>query len=82
MKNKKWNGEVWEGVYSSFEEASTDEAGPGFSGKIYRERSLVAANKCLDALRSNKPIPNFHKQRTTALPITVAMIMGQYIYAS
>lgn len=68
--------QIWEGIYDSFQSAAAEKIGAGFGGEIYRERSLVAANECLAALKSSKPIPQFHKQRSTLLPIAVAMMLG------
>ena len=67
---------IWEGIYPDFQSAMLDAKGVGFSSDVYRNRSLAAANECLDALKSNSPIPTFHKQRSTYLPITVAMMLG------
>jgi putative methyltransferase (TIGR04325 family) len=67
---------IWEGVYPDFQSAVADAKGAGFSGEVYRTRSLKAATECLAALNSEQPIPAFHKQRSTHLPITVAMILG------
>jgi putative methyltransferase (TIGR04325 family) len=64
---------IWEGVYPNFKSAMADAGGLGFSGDVYRTRSLQAVNECIAALKSNRPIPAFHKQRSTLLPITVAM---------
>lgn len=56
-----------------------DANGNGFCGDIYQTRSLQAATECLDALKSNKPIPAFHKQRSTHLPPVVAMMLDNKI---
>lgn len=67
---------IWEGIYPDFQSAVTDAKGAGFSGEVYRTRSLAAAAECLAALTSVQPIPAFHKQRSTHLPLTVAMMLG------
>lgn len=67
---------MWEGIYDSFQSAAAEAIGAGFRGEIYRKRSLVAANECLAALKAGLPIPQFHKQRSTLLPLTVAMMLG------
>lgn len=67
---------IWEGVYDSFVSAATLAVGPGFKGETYRKRSLAAARECLSAIKANMPIPQFHKQRSTLLPLAVAMILG------
>ena len=67
---------IWEGIYPDFQSAVADAKGAGFSGEVYRTRSLQAATECLAALKSEQPIPAFHKQRSTHLPLTVAMILG------
>ncbi|RLS97971.1 MAG: hypothetical protein DWI13_03595 [Planctomycetota bacterium] len=67
---------IWEGIYDSFQSAAAEAIGPGFGGEIYRKRSLVAANECLAALKAGRPIPQFHKQRSTLLPLTVAMMLS------
>ena len=68
--------QIWEGNYSDFQSAVADAKGAGFNGEIYRTRSLQAATECLAALKSDRPIPAFHKQRSTHLPLTVAMMLG------
>jgi len=65
---------IWEGVYDSFDDAGFNAIGPGFSGDVYRARSLDVANECLAALNAGRPIPSFHKQRSTVLPPVVSMI--------
>ncbi len=74
INNKPFH--IWEGVYDTYKSAAAEAIGPGFSGEIYRERSLMAANECLVALETGMPIPTFHKQRSTLLPLTVAMMCG------
>ena len=71
------NFNIWEGVYTSFHDASALACGKGFGGDIYRQRSLKAAKECLQALQENKSIPSFHKQRSNILPSVVAMILSQ-----
>ena len=66
---------IWEGVYETFQSTELEATGPGFEGDIYLNRSLIVANECLDALKLCKPIPEFHKQRNTLLPVTVAMML-------
>ena len=66
---------IWEGVYDSFQAATAESIGLGFSGEIYRKRSYLAAQECLAALAAEKPIPQFHKQRCTFMPSTVAMML-------
>lgn len=70
---KKFN--IWEGIYDNFQHASSDATGLGFNGAIYLKRAINAANECLDALKMNRPIPPFHKQRSTLLPSVVAMML-------
>jgi len=67
---------IWEGIYPDFQSAVTEAKGAGFSGEVYRSQSLQVATECLVALKSEKPIPAFHKQRSTQLPLTVAMMLG------
>jgi putative methyltransferase (TIGR04325 family) len=67
---------IWEGIYPDFQSALAEAKGDGFSGEVWRLRSLQAAKECLVALKSDKPIPAFHKQRSTHLPLTVAMILS------
>lgn len=67
---------IWEGIYDSFQSATQDRTGPGFRGETYQERTKSAAQSCLAALREGEPIPQFHKQRSTYLPIAVAMMLG------
>ena len=66
---------IWEVVYSSFEEAEKDSAGNGFSGDVYNTRALSAATECLDSIKAGKTIPPFHKQRSNILPPVVAMML-------
>jgi putative methyltransferase (TIGR04325 family) len=66
---------IWEGIYTSFQEAAPYSTGPGFKGDVYRTRYLNVAHECLAALKMNKPIPSYHKQRSTLLPIIVAMML-------
>lgn len=65
--------QVWDGVYPTFAHAARDAVGPGFSGETYEARALSATRDCLDALAEGRPIPSFHKQRSTVLPAIVAM---------
>jgi putative methyltransferase (TIGR04325 family) len=67
---------IWEGIYDSYQAAAADAVGPGFSGDTYRSRSLTSAQECLAALQAGRPIPVFHKQRSTLLPVTVAMMLN------
>lgn len=67
---------VWEGIYPSYADAAREAVGPGFSGDTYRSRSLDAARECLAALGEGRPIPAFHKQRSTLLPAVAAMQLG------
>jgi len=73
--DEKFN--IWEGVYDSFENASKDQIGPGFSGEEYKRRSLRVAKECLGALELKLPIPSFHKQRSNLLPITCSMMLSK-----
>tara|TARA_B100001996_G_C18650465_1_gene589197 strand:+ start:400 stop:1170 length:771 start_codon:yes stop_codon:yes gene_type:complete len=72
------NFHIWDGIYSSFLEANTDVCGLGFHGKTWEERSIKAANECIEALKENKPIPFFHKQRCIFLPSSLAMMIGTH----
>lgn len=67
---------IWEGIYDSFQAAAQDQIGLGFRGDTYKERTRAVAQSCFEALRRAEPIPQFHKQRSTFLPITVAMMLG------
>ena len=62
-------------MYPDFQSALAYAKGTGFSSEIYRTRSLQAATECLAALKLDKPIPVFYKQRSTYLPITVVMML-------
>lgn len=66
---------IWEGIYGSFQDAGPDAIGPGFRGSVYRTRALNVAHECLAALNAGRPIPPFHKQRSTLLPPVAAMIL-------
>lgn len=68
---------IWEGVYSSFDETSTVATGAGFEGDVYNQRAYTAAKECLDALNNGKPIPPFHKQRSNVLPPVAALMLGK-----
>jgi len=67
---------IWEGVYNSFEAATEQAVGLGFRGEVYSKRSYMVAKVCLAALKTGQPIPQFHKQRSTFLPCTVAMMLS------
>lgn len=67
---------IWEGKYPDFKSALLDSTGSGFSGDVYLTKSLRAAEECLASLNSGQPIPAFHKQRSTYLPITTALMLG------
>jgi putative methyltransferase (TIGR04325 family) len=67
---------IWEGIYDSLRAAAQHQTGLGFRGDTYKERTKAAAQSCLRALRAGEPIPQFHKQRSSLLPITVAMMLG------
>ena len=68
---------IWENSFPDFESASKHKVGPGFSGSVYLERSLQAAEECLQALKSGQQIPYFHKQRNMHLPIIVSMMLSK-----
>lgn len=79
MSNQELNSNkfyIWQGIYPGFKEALSDARGVGFSGEVYRSRSLAVASECLNALKQGTPIPAFHKQRSTFMPLTAAMMMG------
>ena len=65
---------IWEGVYPDFASATQHAIGPGFSGEIYRSRSLLAAKECVKEIKDGNSIPQFHKQRSTYLPSVVSMM--------
>lgn len=65
---------IWQGIYGSFRDAEVAVSGPGFSGDVYRSRTLNAAHECIAALNTGRPIPSFHKQRSALLPPVVAMM--------
>ena len=44
---------IWEGIYPNFKSAMADADGLGFSGDVYRTRSLQAVKECFTALESN-----------------------------
>lgn len=68
---------ILEGIYNSFDEAAPISVGTGFASNIWVERTLLAANKCLTALKTGKAIPLHHKQRSTILPAIVAMLLSE-----
>ena len=70
---------IWEGIYPDFKSAMADADGFSFSGDVYRTRSLQAVKECFAALKSNQPIPAFHKQCSNQLPITVAMLLDDNV---
>lgn len=67
---------IWEGLYPDFQTAALYANGTGFGSEIYRTRSLQAATECLAAIKLGRPIPVFHKQRSTHLPLIVAMLLA------
>jgi len=68
---------IWEGIYDLWQDAERNACGLGFGGKVYHQRSLKAAQECFDSFGAGDPIPQFHKQRSTLLPITVAMLFRE-----
>lgn len=70
---------IWEGVYETFQDAKAEALGLGFGGDIYLARALATANECLDSLKTKKPIPQFHKQRSNLLPPIVALVMKERV---
>jgi len=77
-ENKRKLFNIWEGIYDSWLDAEKNACGSGFGGDVYHQRSLTAAKECCHALCEGIPIPQFHKQRSTPLPITVAMMLSNY----
>lgn len=75
------NFNIWEGIYSSFEQADEYVTGKGFGGVIYNERAFSAAKESFNALNIGKPIDGFHKQRSNMLPPVVAMMFSKQVYA-
>ena len=68
---------IWEGIYTSFEDAHTNSTGEGFDGYVYNNRAFNAATECLAALNLGKPIPPFHKQRSNLLPPVTAIMLNK-----
>lgn len=66
---------IWEGVYPTLGDAARDAVGPGFSGETYQRRSLDVTRESIAALKRGAPIPAFHKQRSTLLPVAAAMLL-------
>lgn len=66
---------IWEGIFPSFAAARAEARGPGFEGEVYLVRTLDSARECLEALARGAPIPPFHKQRSTVLPVVTAMLL-------
>ena len=66
---------IWEGMFPSFPAADAEACGPGFEGEVYLVRTLASARDCLDALSRGAPIPAFHKQRSTVLPVVAATLL-------
>ena len=73
------NFQIWENIYPDFDVANKHKEGLGFSGKKYLERSLFAATESLNALKTKKEIPFFHKQRNIDLVIIVSMMLSKPI---
>lgn len=65
--------DIWDGVYPTMADAAQVATGLGFSGDTYRTRAIDATRECIDALANGRPIPAFHKQRSTVLPAVAAM---------
>ena len=68
---------IWEGVFENFKNAQDYADGFGFSGETYNSRAYDAAKECLISLKSNIPIPFFHKQRSVMLPPIASMMLNQ-----
>jgi hypothetical protein len=73
--NDKYN--IWEGIYSSFDEAAVKAQGKGFGGDTYIQRSLNVTREGIQALKEGNAIPFFHKQRSTILTPVIAMMLSQ-----
>ena len=64
---------VWEGIYDSF--AAAPKSGPGFSGPIWRERSMQATKDALAALETGAPLEYSMRHRNAVLPIAAAVML-------
>jgi putative methyltransferase (TIGR04325 family) len=68
---------IWQNSFLDFQTANKHKVGPGFSGSVYLERSLQAAEESLQSLKSGQQVPYFHKQRNVHLPIVASMLLNQ-----
>jgi putative methyltransferase (TIGR04325 family) len=67
---------IWEGIYTSFQEAAGAVVGAGFNGDEWRTRSVAAASGCLAAMQAGHPIPEQEKQRSALLPPVAATMLA------
>jgi len=58
---------VWEGVYANFKDAPA--SGPGFDGRIWRERSAKFALQMIDRVSKGEPLEMSLRQRYEFLPV-------------
>jgi putative methyltransferase (TIGR04325 family) len=66
---------IWEGIYENFIIAEEYSKGDGFESETWHKKSLEVALECLKCIKSNKPIPQFYKQRSSVLPPLLALLL-------
>jgi len=71
---------VWDGVYTSFDEAPG--SGPGFDGPIWRERSLAVARETIAKRAASETLDYALRQRNAIMPVVVAMLLSRQSTAS
>lgn len=63
---------IWEGIYSNFEECP--KSGEGFQGKTWTSRSRARINKLLNGAKEKKTIPSVVVYCASLLPFLVALV--------
>lgn len=68
---------IWENVFPDYAVANNYRTGPGFSGELYRKKSIQAATDSIMKLQLGIEIPFFHKQRNLNLAMVVGTLLSQ-----
>ena len=66
---------IWEGIYSTFEEASIQKNLDIFNEELWINNINRDIKDCIKSIQSNTSIPIFYKQRSILLPILVSTMI-------
>lgn len=69
------NFHIWEGIYTSFDEAPAE--GRGFEGELWSDRNMQAAREAAECLAREAPLEYSLRQRNAVMPIVVAHMLGE-----